>query len=46
MKFRMGMSMLDMVAVVYSRLADVKFPFIVLHDPEDGEEHAGVLAIT
>lgn len=38
MKFKMGMNMLDMVGVVHSRLADVKFPFLVMHDPGDGEK--------
>lgn len=37
MKFNMGLNMMDMVAVVEKRLSDVKFPFIVMHDPEDGE---------
>ena len=37
MKFNMALNMMDMVGVVYSRLADVKFPFLVMHDPEDGE---------
>eukprot|EP00903_Cladosiphon_okamuranus_P009021 g8628.t1 len=35
MKWKMGMNMMDMVEVVYTRLADVKFPFLVMHDPED-----------
>ena len=37
MKFNMGLNMMDMVAVVEKRLSDIKFPFIVIHDPEDGE---------
>ena len=38
MKFKMGMNMMDMIEVVYSRLSDVQFPFLVMHDPKDGEE--------
>lgn len=38
MRFNMGLNMMDMVEVVYGRLADVKFPFLVMHDPEDGEK--------
>lgn len=37
MKFNMGLNMMDMVGVVRARLSDIKFPFIVLHDPKDGE---------
>lgn len=37
MKFNMGLNMMDMVGVVYSRLSDVKFPFLIMHDPGDGE---------
>lgn len=37
MKFNMGLNMMDMVGVVHARLSDIKFPFIVLHDPKDGE---------
>lgn len=37
MKFNMGLNMMDMVAVVEKRLSDIKFPFIVMHDPQDGE---------
>lgn len=37
MKFRMGLQMMDMVAWVYARLSDVKFPFLIMHDPEDGK---------
>lgn len=37
MKFYMALNMLDMIGVVSSRLSDVNFPFIILHDPEDGE---------
>ncbi|CAM9438775.1 unnamed protein product [Hapterophycus canaliculatus] len=35
MKFKMGLNMMDMVGVVYSRLSDVRFPFLVMHDPGD-----------
>eukprot|EP00904_Undaria_pinnatifida_P006106 jgi/Undpi1/2625/HiC_scaffold_13.g06004.m1 len=35
MKFNMGLNMMDMVGVVHARLSDIKFPFIVLHDPKD-----------
>lgn len=35
MKFNMGLNMMDMVAVVEKRLSDIKFPFIVMHDPQD-----------
>eukprot|EP00752_Nemacystus_decipiens_P011419 g10140.t1 len=35
MKFNMGLNMMDMVGVIHSRLADVKFPFLVMHDPRD-----------
>ncbi|CAM9249183.1 unnamed protein product [Laminaria digitata] len=35
MKFNMGLNMMDMVGVVEKRLSDIKFPFIVMHDPED-----------
>lgn len=38
MKFNMGLNMMDMVGVVYSRLSDVKFPFLVMHDPGDGKQ--------
>ena len=41
MKFNMGLNMMDMVAVVEKRLSDVKFPFIVMHDPEDGKSSSG-----
>lgn len=37
MKFRMGLNMMDMVGVVYARLSDVQFPFLIMHDPGDGE---------
>lgn len=37
MKFNMGLNMMDMVGVVEKRLSDIKFPFIVMHDPEDGK---------
>ncbi|CAM9266009.1 unnamed protein product [Ectocarpus sp. 4 AP-2014] len=35
MKFNMGLNMMDMVGVVYSRLSDVQFPFLIMHDPGD-----------
>lgn len=38
MKFRMGLNMMDMVGVVSKRLSDVKFPFLIMHDPQDGKE--------
>lgn len=38
MKFNMALNMMDMIGVVHHRLADVKFPFLVMHDPEDGEK--------
>lgn len=37
MKWNMALNMMDMIEVVYNRLGDVKFPFLVMHDPEDGE---------
>lgn len=40
MKFCMGLNMMDMVGVVCARLSDVKFPFLIMHDPEDGECYA------
>lgn len=37
MKFNMGLNMMDMVGVVHGRLSEVEFPFLIMHDPEDGE---------
>lgn len=37
MKFKMGLNMMDMVGKVYARLSDVQFPFLIMHDPGDGE---------
>eukprot|EP00903_Cladosiphon_okamuranus_P009022 g8629.t1 len=35
MRWNMAVNMMDMVEVVYNRLEDVKFPFLVMQDPED-----------
>lgn len=41
-KYRMGVNMLDLTKVIYRRLPDVRFPFLIMHDPEDGERSAAL----
>ncbi|CAM9770803.1 unnamed protein product [Ectocarpus sp. 13 AM-2016] len=36
MRFGTGSQLIDMLGELYSRLSEVDFPFLVLHDPEDG----------
>ncbi|CAM9783785.1 unnamed protein product [Pylaiella littoralis] len=46
MKFNMAMNMMDMIGVVHQRLSEVKFPFLVMHDPGDAiVQYAPVLEL-
>ena len=37
MRFRTGLNLIDLTAEVSNRLHEVKFPFMIMHDPGDGE---------
>lgn len=37
MRFRTGLNLIDLTAEVSRRLEHVKFPFLIMHDPEDSE---------
>lgn len=37
MRFRTGLNLIDLTAEVSERLEHVKFPFLIMHDPGDGE---------
>lgn len=46
MRFRTGLNLIDLTAEVSRRLEHVKFPFLIMHDPEDSEFDGVFIAST
>ncbi|CAM9130735.1 unnamed protein product [Discosporangium mesarthrocarpum] len=36
MRFRTGLTLIDLTTELSSKLGDVRFPFLIMHDPDDG----------